>query len=173
MPPEKMRPAPVLNRAVGEKPFDASGEPGEDAAQPLERVLARALGRQIARPGRQRAIDRIIDDQPAVDHVREPVAQPLLAQLGKQQPHVVVGPRQAAADVERAIQRLFHQPRHLRLVGHLEAGIEIRLERKLAQQRQAERVDRADGDVARALAHRRATISDRRPLGRRRACAAR
>ena len=142
-----------MNGTVREKSLDASGETGEDAPQPLERVLARALGGQIARPCRERAIDRIIDDEPAVDHVREAVAQPLLAQLGKQQPHVVVGPRQTAADVERAIQRLLHQARHLRLVRHLEAGIEIRLERKLAKQRQAERVDRADGDVARALAH--------------------
>ena len=146
-------PSAVMNRAVGEKSFDASGEAGEHATQPLERVLARALGSQVARPGRQRAIDRVIDDEPAVDHVREAVPQPLLAQLGKQQPHVVVGPRQAAADVERAIQRLLHQARHLRLVGHLEAGIEVRLERKLAKQRQAERVDGADGDVARSLAH--------------------
>ena len=35
----------------------------------------------------------------------------------------------------------------------LEAGIEIRLERELAQQRQAERVDRADLDVAEPIAH--------------------
>ena len=146
-------PSPVMDRAVGEKSFDASGEPGEDTAQPLERVLAGALCGQVARPGRQRAIDRIIDDEPAVDHVREAVPQPLLPQLGKQQPHVVVGPRQTAADIERAIQRLLHQARHLRLVSHLEARIEIRLEWELAKQRQAERVDGADGDVARALAH--------------------
>ena len=146
-------PSSVMDGAVGEKSFDTSGQPGEDAAQPLERVLARALCGQVARPGRQRAIDCIIDDEPAVDHVGEAVPQPLLPQLGKQQTHVIVGPRQTAADVERAIQRLLHQARHLRLVSHLEAWIEIRLERELAKQRQAERVDRTDGDIARALAH--------------------
>ena len=50
------------------------------------------------------------------------------------------------------IERLLDQARHLGLVGHLEAGIEVGLERELAQQRQAERVDRADRDVAEAVA---------------------
>ena len=60
--------------------------------------------------------------------------------------------RQAGEDPQRLIERLFDQPRHFGLVRHLEAGIEIRLERELAQQRQAERVDRADRDLAEPIA---------------------
>ena len=142
------RPSPVMDRPIGQKSFDTPCEARKDSAQPLECVSAGALGRQIARAGRQRAGDRVIDDKPPVDHVRKPVAQTLFSKLGKQQPHVVVCARKAATDVERPVERFIHQARHLRFVGHLETGIEIRLERELAEERQAERVDGADGDVA-------------------------
>ena len=146
-------PSTVLDRPVREKSFDATGQTGEHTTQPLERVRARAFRGQVARSGRQRALDRVVDDQPPIDHVREAIAQPLLAELGKQQADVVVCSRKTAPDVERPIERLLHQTRHLRLVGHLEAGIEVGLERELAKQRQAERVDGADVDVAGSLAH--------------------
>ena len=60
--------------------------------------------------------------------------------------------RKSGKDPQRLIERLLDEPRHLGLVGHVEPGIDVRLERKLAQQRQAERVDRADGDVAEPIA---------------------
>ena len=41
---------------------------------------------------------------------------------------------------------------HFGLVGEIEGRIDVGLERKLAQQRQAERVDGADGDVAEPVA---------------------
>ena len=50
-----------------------------------------------------------------------------------------------------AIERLGDQPRHLGVVGQLERRVDVRFERKFAQQRQAERVDGGDGDVAKAL----------------------
>ena len=146
-------PAAVMYRAIGEKPFNAARQPSKHVPKALERLLARALGGQVARTAGQRAVDGVIDDEPSVDHVGEAVAQPLLAQLGEEQPDVVVGSGQPAADVERAIERFLHQTRRLRLVRHLEAGIEIRLERKLAEQREAERIDGADGDVSRSLAN--------------------
>ena len=98
--------------------------------------------------------------------IRQPVAQPELAKLGEQQPDVVVMERQAAADVERAIQRFFHEARHLRLVRHVESGIEVRLERELTQQRQTERIDRADGDFSRTLARFAPQLFDPGPLHR-------
>ena len=80
-----------------------------------------------------------------------PAAQPPLAQLREHQRHVVVVAREAAADPQRLVERLADQPRHLGVVGEVEAGIDVGFERKLAQQRQAERVDGRDGDVAEAL----------------------
>ena len=50
------------------------------------------------------------------------------------------------------VERLLDQARDLGLVGHVEARVEVGLERKLAQQGQAERVDGADGDVVEAVA---------------------
>jgi hypothetical protein len=73
-------------------------------------------------------------------------------QLGEDETHGGIAQRQAAALAQRAIERLVHEAQHLGLVGHREAGIEIGLERKLAQQRQAERVDGADGNLAESLA---------------------
>ena len=155
------RPPPVQDRSVGEKAFDASRQSGKDAAKTLERLLAGTLGREIARAALERAIERVVDDQPPIDHRRQSISQPGLAKLGKQQPHVLVCARQIAADVERAIERLFHQARHLRFVGHVEARIEIGFERKLAKQRQTKRIDGADGDVARPLAHVAPQLADR------------
>ncbi len=57
----------------------------------------------------------------------------------------------AAADAQRLIERLADQPRHLGVVREVEAGIDVGFERKLAQQRQAEGVDRRDRDVAEPL----------------------
>jgi len=61
--------------------------------------------------------------------------------------NVLVLPGEPAARPQRPIERLIDQSRHLGFVGNIETGVEIRLQRKFAQQRQAERVDRADGDV--------------------------
>ena len=80
-----------------------------------------------------------------------PGAQPPLAELREHQRHVVVVARDAAADAQRLIERLADQPRHLGVVRQLEAGIDVGFERKLAQQRQTERVDRRDRDVAEPL----------------------
>ena len=68
--------------------------------------------------------------------------------LREHQRHVLVLAGEAAADAQRAVERLVDEPRHLGVVGHRESGVEVGLERKLAQQREAERVNRADGDVA-------------------------
>ena len=54
---------------------------------------------------------------------------------------------------QRAVERRFDQARRLGFVGEVEAGIDAGFERELVQQRQAERVDGADGDVAERVAN--------------------
>ena len=71
---------------------------------------------------------------------------------------------------EREVERLARKPRHLRFVGDLERGIDVGLERKLAQQAEAERVDRRDLDVGDALAQPRARRRARARRDRRAAC---
>ena len=57
-----------------------------------------------------------------------------------------------AADRQRAVERGFDESRRLGFVGEIEAGIDAGFERKFVQQRQAERVDRADADVVERIA---------------------
>ena len=71
----------------------------------------------------------------------------------------------------RAIDGVLGETRRLGLVGDGEAGGEAGLERELAQQRVAERVDGADGDVADAIAQRQPALAARRRSRRRRGAA--
>ena len=64
-----------------------------------------------------------------------------------------------------AIDGVLGETRRLGLVGDGEAGGEAGLERELAQQRVAERVDGADGDVADAIAQRQPARAPRVALG--------
>ncbi len=50
------------------------------------------------------------------------------------------------------IECLLDQPRHFGLVRKVETRIQVGLERKFAQQGQAKRIDRADGNVAEPIA---------------------
>ena len=67
---EQLEP-PVLQRAVGEEPLDPAGQTRKNVAQPLERILAGALRCEIARPGLERALQHILNYEPAVDHLAE------------------------------------------------------------------------------------------------------
>ena len=90
-------------------------------------------------------------DQPPIEQRRNARPQAPFAELREHQRHIVVFPRQGAADAERLIERLADQPRHLGVIGEVEARIDVRFERELAEQLQAEGVDRRDRDVAEPL----------------------
>ena len=72
--------------------------------------------------------------------------------LREHQRDIAILARDRDQDPHRSIERRGDEPRHLGLVGKLEGGIDVGLERELAQQREAERVDGADGDVAESIA---------------------
>jgi hypothetical protein len=76
-----------------------------------------------------------------------------LAKLREHQRHVIVVTRHAAADAEGLIERLADEPRHFRVVREVEARVDVGFERKLAQQREAEGIDRRDRDVAEPFLH--------------------
>ena len=128
-------------------------------------AVARARGRQVARALLQKPAQRMRRDEPPIEQRRDAGAQPPLAELREHQRHIVVVARDAAADAERLIERLADQPRHLGVVGEVEPGIDVGFERKLAQQRQAERVDRRDRDVAEPLLAGRASAPRRTATG--------
>ena len=116
----------------------------------MQQAVAGGVDAHVA--AAQEAIERIARDQPAIEQRRQRLAQPRLAELGEEQRHVRIVERDGAADRQRAVERGFDEARRLGFVGEIEAGIDAGLEREFVQQRQAERVDRADADVAERVA---------------------
>ncbi len=122
------------DRTVSKKLREASGRRAEDGLKPVGRLAAHALGRDVRRPLRQKAVERIPRDEPAFEQHAETLARARDPQLREYQGHIGVGSRLAGEDAQRLIEGVFDETRHLRLVGQVEAGIEIGLERKLAQE---------------------------------------
>ena len=121
---------------VAMKRADAARHAGERRTQPCEQ--AAAPPRQSWRAGLpRRNRDSARPRRPAGDRAaaqgRARSAE--LAELGEEQRHLGFVGRQAAAGAKRAIQRFLDQARRLGFVGELEAGIDVGLERELAQQR--------------------------------------
>ena len=100
----------------------------------------------------QEAVERIARHQPAIEQRRQRLAQARLTELGEQQRDVGVLERDRAADRQRAVERGFDEARRFGFVGEIETRIDAGLEREFVQQRQAERVDGADADVAERIA---------------------
>ena len=121
-------------------------------AQPRRRLRARALGRQVPRTRLEESSKDIRRDEAAIEERREAVAQAALAKLDEHHRDVGIGPREMTADAERSIERFADESRNLRLIREVESGFDARLERELTNQRQAERVDRRDRNVAEPLA---------------------
>ena len=113
---------------------------------------AGALGRQVPRTRLKESSKDIRCDEAAIEERREAFAQPALAKLDEDHRDVGIGPREMTADSERPIERFADEPRNLRLIREVESGLDARLERELTNQRQAERVDRRDRNVAEPLA---------------------
>ena len=160
-----------LGRAGLQEPIEAAPHPVR--TRPRTAAVAARLAAAVSRSrgaSRQVVGQHARRHDAAVQQRREAGARAPLAELREHERHILVVAREAAADAKSAVERLVHQPRHLGLICHREAGIEIGLERELAQQRQAERVDRADGDVGRAVAQvapsRAAGISPRAAAAR-------
>ncbi len=121
--------------------------------------------REITRPGRQIPAENAGRHDPAIEQAGQPLARTAIAKLCEHERDVFVLPGDAPARTQRPIERLVNEPRHLGFVGHLETGVQIGFERKFAQQRQAERVDRADRHVGRPVAQ--LTPATRRKLAAR------
>ena len=138
-------------------------------AHPLHAGSPRRTSASAA-AARQIALQHVGRHQPSFEQRRQRSTRAPFPELRKHQRHVLVVARRRAADAQRAVERLVHEPRQLGLVGDGKSGIEVGLERKLAQQRQAERVNGADRDVGGPIAQARASA---RPGSRRGPAAAR
>ena len=144
--------ARVPDGAVFEKARETSRRRAEHRLQPVD---ARRHTRPAVRSGgplREEPVERGPRHEAPLEQRRQALPRPRDAELREHQRDVGVGSRLAGQDPQRLIERVFDEARHLRLVRQVEAGIEIGFERELPQQREAERVNRADRDVAQPVA---------------------
>ncbi len=137
--------------AVVQEPVQAVARAVEDVHELDRRGRARRRGCEIARTALQKAAEGVRCHQPPIEQRGDAGSQPSLAQLREHQRHVVVFLRDRPADTQRLIERLADQARHIGVGRQIETRVDVRFERKLAQQRQAERVDRRNRDVAETL----------------------
>ena len=135
-------------RTVVQERVQPARHGGQNVAQPFGGAPAGDLGRQVARTEREEVPQHIARDQPPVEQRGQPEAQAALAELDEKHRQVAVFPSEVAADAQPGIERLVDEPRDLGLVGEIEAGIDAGFERELANEREAEGVDRRDGDLA-------------------------
>ena len=144
--------ARVVDGAAVEKRLDSAGHGAENRRDPLHAPSARLRHRQAAGAGARDAPQHARRHRAPLEQRGKSRTQPVLAEVGQQQRDVLVVARPRPADAERVVERLLDEPRHLGFVGDVEARVEVGLERKLAQQREAEGVDGADGDVVEPVA---------------------
>ena len=124
----------------------------QGCAQSIRGLETDSLGCQVGRPAREETIERCPRDQPPLEQRRQALARPRDTELREDERDIRVGSRLARQDPERVIERVFDETRDFGLVRQVKTGVEIRFERKLPQERQAERVNRADGNVTQVIA---------------------
>ncbi len=142
----------VVDGPAIEKRLQAAGNRSQLGGQPFGPLAARLRRRQVARAEARDTPEHTLGHGPPFEQRGETGAQPPLAQMRDEQRDAFVAARPRPADAQRVVERFLDQARHLGFVGHVEARVEVGLERELAQQREAERVDGADGDVVEAIA---------------------
>ena len=140
------------DRTFGEQLADAPGCVSENIGEAFGRPAAGNLQREIARPEIEKPPEDVGCDEPAAEQRGQPFAQLALAQLHEHHGHVGVGLREMTAGAKRPVQRLADEPGNFRLVSQIETGIDVCFERELADERQAEGVNRRNRDLAEALA---------------------
>ncbi len=109
-------------------------------------------GRGHPRAARDEARDRRNRDVPAVEQRLHRLTKRPQLDAGEEEPDRLLVDHQTARGLQREVERLPAEPRHLGLVGDLECRVHARLQRELPQQREAECVDGGDLDVRDALA---------------------
>jgi hypothetical protein len=148
------REARVAARAVGQEGRQAVGHRSDRVAQAGRGERGRPVDVEPGGRAAEIASQPFGDGEPPVHEVREPVAQAGRRDPRQHQRHVFVVAGQSARHPQRLVEGGVHEARRLGLVRNPEAGVEPRLERELAQQREAERVDRGNGHLADAIAQR-------------------
>ena len=138
----------MVARTVVQEPRQSALDQSQRFAEAVHDPAAHVGRREVGRALHEEPAEDVARDQASLEQHGETLPEASFTELREHQRHRRVGACDPAARAERGIERLVHEAQHLGLVGHAEARVEVRLQRKLPEQREAERVDRADRDVA-------------------------
>ena len=143
----RMQSWPVVQKGLG-----AAVNRREDVSQPRYGIPAETNRLDLLGSSHKEAPEHIACNQATLEQHGQTLAQLRLAELREHEPdcRIVAGERSAYA--QGGVEALVEEAEHLGLVRHGKARIEVGLQRELAQQTQAERVDCTDGDLAHAVA---------------------
>ena len=141
-----------LERSGFEKAIESAPHRREHVEERRRATPGGGQQREIAGADRKKPRQGRRSGDASIEQRGQPGSCASIAQLREDQGHVRVFAGEAAAHAERTVEGLADETRHLGLVGHRESGVEVGLEGKLAKQREAERVNRADGHIGRAIA---------------------
>ncbi len=141
-----------LGWACLQEPLDAARHAAKYRQECGASVGRGRRDRQRGRTSGKKAIQHGGGHHAAIEQRRETGAGATIAELGEHERDGLILASDGAADAQRAIEGFVNEPRHFHVVGHGESRIEIGLQREFPEQRQTERVDRADVDVASAIA---------------------
>ncbi len=143
---------PKSRRVQGPAGDEGVQPPAQRAVKPFDEILRRARGREVLGDGADGAGEHRCGDEPPIDQAAKALAQLPLAQPREDQRGRGIGERGRTADSQGPIQRFVHEAERLGFIRHPEARIEIGFEREFAEQRQAERIDRADCHILEVIA---------------------
>ena len=158
-----------LGRARSEKTRQTTRHGCENAEQLAGGPASGQTHVQVSRAGRQISVEHRRRHKPPVEQRREPAPRTPIAKLREDERHVFVLASEAPTRAQRAIERFIDETWDLGFIGHVEPGIEVGLERKFTQQRQAKGIDGADRDVVGPVAQLAPPRRRKLAAGRRRA----
>src|SRR5262249_33968492 len=95
---------------------------------------------------------KVGSDKAPVEQGRQPTAEAALTKLSEDERQTVVLNGERPAGSEGPIERFVDQTRHIAVVGQFEARVDVGFERKLAEERQTERLDRRNVDAVQPIA---------------------
>jgi hypothetical protein len=119
----------MSDRPVDKQRVLAAWRAQERPPEAVRRLAAHDGSGKPARASRQISPQGIGRHQAAVEQRFKAGTQAALTQLCKDQCDIVIVSGNEPADSQRLIQRFFNQPWNLGVVGQLEPGIDVRLER--------------------------------------------
>jgi hypothetical protein len=140
--------APMRRRSASEKGLNTSLGRVERVSQTRHSDSNGVARGQVGWASFKKSRERPTSHEPTAEERFQPLSNAALGELRKHERDRLLLARDAATDSQPSVQRLVHETRDFGLVRHRETRLEIGLQWKLANEREAEGVYRTDGDLA-------------------------